>query len=191
MPDTDWEEDSAARMVRCARHPDTETNVRCSKCGVPICPRCMVQTPVGARCPDCALLKRVPTYDVGASHLARALAVGVAVAAAVGAAWAFIPFFSYFMALIAGYAVGEAISRAANRKRGRALQVVAGLSVLLAFVFSRMFPVMARVAEASGPGGVSAGFVARLFDSALAGLFNPLGLLVIAIGIFIAVRQVG
>lgn len=38
----------------CYRHPDRETRVACSNCGRPICPDCMIPTPVGMRCPECA-----------------------------------------------------------------------------------------------------------------------------------------
>src|SRR5689334_21973487 len=38
----------------CYRHPDRETRVSCSNCGRPICPDCMIPTPVGMRCPECA-----------------------------------------------------------------------------------------------------------------------------------------
>jgi membrane associated rhomboid family serine protease len=38
----------------CYRHPDRETNVKCSRCGRPICPDCMYDSPVGMRCPECA-----------------------------------------------------------------------------------------------------------------------------------------
>lgn len=41
-------------MAVCYRHPGEETNVSCSSCGRPICPRCMTSTPVGMRCPECA-----------------------------------------------------------------------------------------------------------------------------------------
>jgi membrane associated rhomboid family serine protease len=41
-------------MATCYRHPTRETGVSCSSCGRPICPDCMVTTPVGMRCPDCA-----------------------------------------------------------------------------------------------------------------------------------------
>jgi membrane associated rhomboid family serine protease len=37
----------------CYRHSDRETGVRCQRCGRPICPECMVSTPVGVRCPEC------------------------------------------------------------------------------------------------------------------------------------------
>jgi membrane associated rhomboid family serine protease len=38
----------------CYRHPNRETNVSCSRCGRPICPDCMYDSPVGKRCPECA-----------------------------------------------------------------------------------------------------------------------------------------
>jgi hypothetical protein len=41
-------------VVYCARHPKTETLLRCGRCDTPICPRCMVHAGVGIRCPDCA-----------------------------------------------------------------------------------------------------------------------------------------
>ena len=42
----------------CARHPKTETLLRCGRCETPICPRCQIPTPVGMRCRTCARVKR-------------------------------------------------------------------------------------------------------------------------------------
>jgi membrane associated rhomboid family serine protease len=42
----------ADEPLRCYRHPDRETYVRCSECDRPICPDCMTMAPVGIRCPD-------------------------------------------------------------------------------------------------------------------------------------------
>ena len=123
--------------MRCARHPDTETNLACGKCGQPICPKCLVQTPVGARCPDCAAVKRLPVYRVPASYYARACAAGPAVAAALGAVWPFIPLGGFFSLVIGagiGYAIGEIISLSVNRKRSVGLQVIAALSMVIAYV---------------------------------------------------------
>jgi membrane associated rhomboid family serine protease len=41
-------------MQTCYRHSDRETGVSCSSCGRPICTDCMIPTPVGMRCPECA-----------------------------------------------------------------------------------------------------------------------------------------
>ncbi|MDR9458622.1 MAG: hypothetical protein RI591_00555 [Dehalococcoidia bacterium] len=129
--------------MRCASHPDIETNVSCGRCGKPVCPKCMVQTLVGPRCPDCANLKRLPTYEISTRHYLIAIGVGVGVAIVAGIAWALIwraiPFLSLLTAAGVGYAIGELISRATNRKRGPGLQVIAGVSVLISFATNYLF----------------------------------------------------
>lgn len=122
--------------MRCARHPDIETDLRCGKCEQPICPKCAIQTPVGLRCPKCAALKKLPVYEVSAIFYIRAIAAGLATATALGAIWRYIPlggFFLFFIALVIGYLIGEAISLAVNRKRGPGLQIVAGISVFVSY----------------------------------------------------------
>jgi len=122
--------------MRCARHADIETDLRCGKCLQPICPKCVVQTPVGARCPKCAALKKLPVFEISTIFYMRAIAAGLATAAVAGAIWKFIPlggFFLFFIALVVGYVIGEAVSLAANRKRGPGLQIIAGISVVVSY----------------------------------------------------------
>ncbi len=132
--------------MKCARHPDIETNLACGKCGKPICPKCMVQTPVGARCPDCARLYRLPTYQVSAKYYWRGAAAMLGTAIAAGFAWSFIailiPFF-YLNLLVGagvGYVLSEVVSRAANRKRGIGLGAVAGCGVALSYLVTYLLP---------------------------------------------------
>lgn len=131
---------SQPEVVRCARHPDVETSLRCGRCGTPICPRCLVQTPVGARCPACARLYKLPTFRVSTSYYARAAGTALGMAAVTGIIWGvingFIGFFYLNLVLAAGvgYAIGEVVSLAVNRKRGRWLAVVGGIGVALAYL---------------------------------------------------------
>ncbi len=123
--------------MRCALHPNTETNLTCGKCGQPICPKCLIQTPVGARCPECAAVKRLPVYSVPRIFYVRAVAASLITASALGAVWSFIPFGGFFLLIIAigvGYAIGEVVSFSVNRKRGRGLQVIAGSSMVVSYV---------------------------------------------------------
>src|SRR5438067_13018478 len=95
--------------MQCARHPNVETELRCGKCDTPICPRCMVQTPVGARCRDCANLRRPVLYTVSPLLLARAAGAALGLAVVIGLLWAWLlpnltrtlGFFIFFAA--AGY----------------------------------------------------------------------------------------
>jgi hypothetical protein len=129
--------------LKCSRHPQVETNLSCSKCGTPICPRCLVQTPVGARCPDCARLSSLPVYQVPATHYLRASGAGLVTAIVCGVAWAVISVFlaqlihisfNLLLAPAAGYVIGEVISRSVNRKRGTGLAVIAGTAVVIALL---------------------------------------------------------
>jgi hypothetical protein len=122
--------------LRCARHPDVETNLQCGKCETPICPKCLVQTPVGARCPDCAAVKPLPLYSVSPIFYARALASGLITGSALGAAWYYLPIGGFFWLLVAaaiGYATGAMVSLSVNRKRGRALQAIGALGVIASY----------------------------------------------------------
>ena len=154
--------------MKCATHPKVETNLRCGKCGKPICPKCMVQAPVGARCPDCAKLVKLPTYAVSLKHYLRAISSGLGMALVCGTLWGLLIgfFFLYLNLLFApiiGYAIGEVISLSVNRKRGNWLAVIGGIALGISYVVSILVP-----------WGIG---------------FRLLDLLAIALGIFVAVTR--
>ena len=163
--------------MKCATHPEVETNLRCGKCGKPICPRCLVQTPVGARCPDCARLYKLPTYRVSTQYYLRAAGTGLGMAIVCGLAWAVVrgvvPFFylNLLLAPGAGYAIGEVVSLSVNRKRGTGLAVVASIAVVISYLVSIMIGTV-------------------FFRGLPLGLFNIIfDLVAVALGIFVAVTR--
>jgi hypothetical protein len=129
-------------VLHCKRHPQVETVLRCGRCETPICPRCMVQTPVGARCRDCANVRTLPTLDVKPVFLARGVAAAVVGGAFTGAVWGYAlgaeqRFGIFVLALIAlavGWAVSETISLAVNRKRGPSIQACAVAGCVVAYI---------------------------------------------------------
>ncbi len=132
--------------MKCAYHPNVETNLRCGKCDKPICPKCMVPTPVGARCRDCAGLDKLPTFRVSTRYYLIAAGTALGMAIASGAVWGLIewlvPMFSLSLLLApaAGYAIGEVTSLAVNRKRGTGLAVVGGIAAALSYGVALLFP---------------------------------------------------
>lgn len=121
--------------LRCATHPDVETNLRCGKCGKLICPRCLVQTPVGARCRECAKLYKLPTYRITPVYYLRAAGTAFGMGIALGLGWGFIsgfiPFIILNLLIFAGigYVIGDVTGLAINRKRGPWLAAIGGIAV--------------------------------------------------------------
>ena len=135
--------------THCARHPKTETNLRCGKCDTLICPQCLVHVPVGVRCPDCAKTRRLPTFEVSGLQLARAVAASLAIGIVGGLAFVFfillidVPFQLYLIAFVGvGCLVGEGTSRSVNRKRGRNLKFVAAGGMLAALIIVIVFGIV-------------------------------------------------
>jgi len=127
--------------MRCATHSDIETNLRCGKCSKPICPKCLVTTPVGARCRDCARLHRLPTYRLSFSYYLRAIGAALGMAIIMGVVWGFLrsylgglgPIISVVIGYGIGYAMAEVTGLAVNRKRGVWLAVVGSVAVVICF----------------------------------------------------------
>lgn len=148
------------QTLYCARHPKNETSIRCGRCGDAICPNCLVHSPVGMRCPDCARVNRVPTYDVTLPYMLRGIGAGVGMALVLGVAFNFVdpaifrlvfinipilntilPFLYVAIMAAIGYAIGEAVSLSTNRKRGLKLKLISAASVFVAlFAITLGFP---------------------------------------------------
>ncbi|MFF9849280.1 rhomboid family intramembrane serine protease [Streptomyces litmocidini] len=45
--------DTRPGPLRCYRHPEAETGIRCARCERPICTQCMISASVGFQCPEC------------------------------------------------------------------------------------------------------------------------------------------
>jgi uncharacterized membrane protein len=87
-------------------------------------------SPVGARCPSCAQVKRFSLL-LKPIELARAIGYGLGLAAIGALVLSFIPFLGIFGYAALGFGVGEAVSVGANRKR---VPLLAPLAVICLFL---------------------------------------------------------
>lgn len=103
--------------LRCYRHPDRETMLRCSRCERPICPNCAKQTPTGYRCPECirGQQKAFDTTQWSDYPVAFVLAGGLSLAGSfvVGV----MGFFTIFLAPLAGVIIAEVVRWAVRKRR--------------------------------------------------------------------------
>jgi hypothetical protein len=108
-----------------------------------------------------------------------------------GLVWGLLPFRGYFSILIAagiGYGVGELIGLAVNRRRGPGLQVIAGVSVFISFLASRLFP---SLFAQMGLGLLVPPQVILLlvYRILLGALMDPIAWITIAIGVLVGVSR--
>jgi len=136
----------------CLRHPEVASNLRCGRCGDLICPQCMVQSPVGARCPECSSIGQPTIFRATSREMTRtaglaaigAVVFGVAFALLVWILWN-LPFNfkigSVAVAMvigIAGIPIGEFVRRAGKYKLDKRLRIVAALTVLAAWIVGQV-----------------------------------------------------
>lgn len=122
----------AEQVEYCYRHPEVETGLHCVQCGRPICVRCSTPAAVGQLCPDCRRGRRSPNYQLSTVSLLKGGGVAFLVSAIASAFVGFIPLFFWFFI---GPAIGELVMRivdaATRMKRGRPMQVVVALGILV------------------------------------------------------------
>ncbi len=125
----------------CKRHPQTESYLGCSRCGDLICSECLIQTPVGARCPDHASEMRNPMTQASGGEMTRALIVaGVVSLVSYAVVFGVVSlldsrFLSILIGTLApigiGVITGEAVFRASGYTRNRTLAWIAAGAVAI------------------------------------------------------------
>ncbi|HHY54434.1 MAG TPA: hypothetical protein GYA08_03260 [Chloroflexi bacterium] len=129
----------APPVMYCANHPDTETLLRCNKCGKPICLKCAVLTEVGYRCKECIREQQNVFYNAmtGDNWIAFAVAAGITLVAwpIVAFLFSITGFFGWIIAALVGSGAGAALAQiirnSVGRRRGRYIRhfTLAGIIV--------------------------------------------------------------
>ncbi len=144
-------------VLYCANHPNTETLLRCNKCGKPICMKCATLTDVGYRCKECIrshqnIYFNAESWDnpvaFGVSFLVAAIATPI-----LSALLSFGGFFGFIFAFILGPGAGgilsQIIRKVVGRRRGRYLRYFAMGGVVLGMIFGTFAGMLLPF---SGPG---------------------------------------
>jgi len=103
----------------CYRHPGRETAISCSNCERPICTDCMVYTPVGIKCPECAKQPRSALVRLRPQRAARAVAAAFGGGLALGLGIVLLQGVGLFFALILGWLIGIAMGELVLWASGR------------------------------------------------------------------------
>ena len=127
--------DHAGVTPTCSNHPGVETRLECSTCGRPICPRCMVATPVGQKCPSCARQSGRARGRPSTLLVVRVLAAASAAGALGGLVLTLAGFRAVLLlSLVYGFLVGSAAKWAAGRRTHTVLGAAAAAGLVLGLV---------------------------------------------------------
>lgn len=117
----------------CARHKTVQTRLRCGRCEKPICPKCTVMAPTGARCRDCVSNRDAHMYQVAPRHYALAFgasalagALGVFLIEIAGAFWLWVLLYAPAI----GPVLGRLITKITGGKRGPKVAAVVSLGLI-------------------------------------------------------------
>ncbi len=128
----------------CANHPETETYLRCNKCGKPICLKCAELTEVGYRCKECIREQQNVFYNAltADNWIAFAVAAGITLVA-----WPIVAyllritgFFGWIIAALVGSGAGAALAQiirnSVGRRRGRYIRHFTLAGIVVGLVLS-------------------------------------------------------
>ena len=119
-------------IMYCTVHPNTETMLRCNRCGRPMCTRCAVQTPVGYRCKECVREQQDKFFDAQMIDYLIAAGVSLVISFFAAAILAMIGWFLivFFVAPAVGAAIGTIVWTMTGKRRGRHTDKVVGVCVV-------------------------------------------------------------
>jgi hypothetical protein len=118
----------------CTVHPAVETNLRCNRCGRPMCTRCAVKTPVGYRCKECVRAQQDKFFDAQMLDYVIAAVVSLAgsfLAAAILSRLGGFFLISMLISPAVGGGIGMTVWRLTGKRRGRYTAPVVGTGVVL------------------------------------------------------------
>lgn len=136
-------------MPECAWHPGVETNVSCRDCGRYMCPKDMVDSPVGYKCRECGRSK-ITKGGVKPRQLALAALFGLGAAIVAAPVARFIPFL-FLGPILFGGVVGEATRRGGGGHRTWQFAAIAGVCALAGSLVLTLFGAPSITLLVAGP----------------------------------------
>jgi hypothetical protein len=118
-------------VAECSYHPGVETNVSCAECGRAICPKDMVATPVGYKCPDCARPAAGQLAYVKPRQLVLGALAALGAALVGGLLLGAVHMTFFLVSILYGALVAEAARRGSGGHRGVTIAAVAGVAAAL------------------------------------------------------------
>lgn len=139
----------------CAKHRKVKTRLRCGRCERPICIKCTVYGPTGARCPDCASNRSAHIYQVAPLQYLLAFAAATVAGCIGGAIASMVGSMALWLALYApaiGPVLGKLVTTITRGKRGPKLAAVVSVGLVTGGILALLLSVsLARAITSAIP----------------------------------------
>ena len=140
---------------RCTRHKEIGTNLRCGRCEDLICPKCLIQSPVGSRCPECSKIgqpnilraSKFELFKVLISGILLTIIGGILLGVICRILWATPIGYQFGSILTAitlslfGVLIGEITRRIGKYKIDRRIKIISGMTIVGIYVIGSIFSV--------------------------------------------------
>lgn len=136
--------DTPQTKTFCINHPETETYLKCNRCGRPVCMKCVQRTPVGYRCKECLGEQRAGYYTASTLDYGIAAIIAFVLGGVGGFIISLIGFWlvAIFAGPFAGAVISEAIRRILSKRRGRYLALISAAAVVIGALAALAVPVL-------------------------------------------------
>lgn len=125
----------------CYKHKSQTTSLSCASCETGVCIKCVIHTPTGIKCKNCANLKRIPTFVVSPVFFLRGfISISITLILFIIGLYFFLLYIQsgLFIVLLSiiflGFLIGQILSFSVNRKRGNSLKLLSIISFLIGII---------------------------------------------------------
>ena len=125
----------------CYKHKSQTTNLSCATCESSICIKCVIHTPTGIKCKNCANLKKIPTFEITPVYFIRGI-ISIMITLTLFTIGLYFlnsyiisgVFINLLAIIVLGFLIGQTLSFSVNYKRGKFLKLIAIISFITGII---------------------------------------------------------
>ena len=125
----------------CYKHKSETTNLSCATCDYSICIKCVIHTPTGIKCKNCANLKKIPTFEITPVFFIRGI-ISITITLTLFTIGLYFlnsyiisgVFINLLAIIVLGFLIGQTLSLSVNYKRGKLLKLISVISFIIGII---------------------------------------------------------
>ena len=130
---------------RCNSNEHKNANIFCSRCGLSVCPKCIVHSPVGVRCISCGKSSLSVLNKMSIDLFVRTLFISSMAGVVIGYILTIMSSMYFYWIhwigmIFAAYAISEIVYKISGYKRGLKVQFIGSFALTICICIQLFFP---------------------------------------------------